>query len=118
MRKLKAFIISIIIVALLGVSAYAGLNYVKKLNENEVIVVSVGSIASDYYTQDTSLDGYITSNVSQTVYQDSDMIVDKVHVSAGDSVKKGDTCGNGIKYCKTAYAEIRNGFVSSGKTSA
>lgn len=90
MRKLKAFIISIIIVALLGVSAYAGLNYVKKLNENEVIVVSVGSIASDYYTQDTSLDGYITSNVSQTVYQDSDMIVDKVHVSAGDSVKKGD----------------------------
>lgn len=90
MRRLKAVIISIIIVSLLGVSIFTGLNYVKEMNQNEVIVVSVGSLASDYYTQDTSLEGYITSNVSQTIYQDNDMIVDEVHVSAGDSVKKGD----------------------------
>ena len=90
MRKLRAVIIGIIIVALLGVSASAGLNYVKELNQKEVMVVSVGSLASDYYTQDTSLDGYITSSVSQTIYQDSDMIVEEVFVSQGDSVKKGD----------------------------
>ena len=90
MRRIKAVIAGIVIVALLGVSISVGLNYVKDMNQTEVMVVSVNSLASDYYTQDTSLDGYITSSVSQTIYQDSDMIVEEILVSQGDSVKKGD----------------------------
>lgn len=90
MRRIKPVIIGIIITALLAAGGYAGLNYMKKMNQTEVLVVSVGSLASDYYTQDTSLEGNITSSVSQTIYQDSDMIVEEIYVSQGDVVKKGD----------------------------
>lgn len=90
MRRLKAVLVGIIIVALLGVSASVGLNYVKEMNQVEVMVMSVDSLASDYYMQDTNLEGNITSSVSQTIYQENDMIVEQIHVSQGDSVKKGD----------------------------
>lgn len=90
MRKIKIAIIVVVIVALLSVSASVGLNYVKEMNQTEVLVVSVNSLASDYYTEDTSLDGTVTTSVSQSVYQDSDMIVEEIYVSTGDAVKKGD----------------------------
>lgn len=90
MRKIKTVIIVVVIVALLGVSASVGLNYIKQQNQTEVLVVSVDNIASDYYTEDTSLEGTVTTSVSQSVYQDKDMIIEEVHVSPGDSVKKGD----------------------------
>lgn len=90
MRKIKTAIIVVVIVALLSVSASVGLNYIKQQNQTEVLVVSVGSLASDYYTEDTSLDGMVTTSVSQSIFQDTDMIIDEVYVDPGDNVKKGD----------------------------
>lgn len=90
MRKIKIAIIIVVIVALLGVSASVGLTYVKEMNQTEVLVVNVSSLSSDYYIEDTSLDGTVTTSVSQSIYQDSDMIVEEVYVSTGDTVKKGD----------------------------
>lgn len=90
MRKIKTVIIVVVIVALLGVSASVGLNYIKQQNQTEVLVVNVGSLASDYYAEDTSLEGMVTTSVSQSIYQDKDMIIEEVHVVPGDSVKKGE----------------------------
>lgn len=53
-------------------------------------VVQVESIASDYYTDDTMLEGNIVTNVTQNVNVDKDMIIKQVYVNEGDSVSKGD----------------------------
>lgn len=90
MRKVKTTVIILAITVLLGGLTVAGLKYIKENNQTEVLVVSVDSLASDYYTEDTSLEGTITTSVSQSVYQESDMIVEAVYFEPGDSVKKGD----------------------------
>ena len=64
--------------------------YFKKNNKETVTVVSVDSIASDYYMDDTTLDGNIVTNVTQNVTVDKDMIVQDLFVQKGDTVKKGD----------------------------
>ena len=53
-------------------------------------VVSVDSLASQYYTDDTSLEGNIATSAVQNVSIDKDMIVQDIYVSKGDTVKKGD----------------------------
>ena len=58
--------------------------------KRQVTVVSVDSIASDYYMDDTTLDGNIVTNVTQNVTVDKDMIVQDLFVQKGDTVKKGD----------------------------
>lgn len=91
MKTYKKVIAGVMVTALIAGAASAGAMYIKKSNEAEVMVVSVGSIASDYYMQDTYLDGTVTSSVSQTVTVDKDMVVKDVAVQKGDTVKKGDT---------------------------
>ena len=46
------------------------------------------SLASDYYMDDTTLDGNIVTNVTQNVTVDKDMIIKDLYVQKGDTVKK------------------------------
>lgn len=91
MSRTKKVVAGVVVTALVIGAGAGGARYIKKANETEVLVVSVGSIASDFYSQNTYLDGNVTSNVSQSVYVDKDMVIQDVPVQKGDSVKKGDT---------------------------
>lgn len=90
MSVVKKILAGVLIVALVGVSGAGALNYIKKSREVEVLVVPVDSLTSDYYMEDTVLDGNITTNVSQNIRVDNDMIVDEMFVSDGDVVSVGD----------------------------
>ena len=50
----------------------------------------MGSIASNWYTPSTTLQGQIVTSVSQNVKMDKDVIIQDVYVQKGDTVKKGD----------------------------
>lgn len=90
MSRVKKVIAGVVVAALIAGAASAGAVYIRKSNETEVMVYNVGSLASDYYSQDTYLDGTVTTSVSQKVNVDNDMIIKDVPVQKGDSVKKGD----------------------------
>ena len=86
----KKIIIGVLIAALIAGSTASGAVYYRRSHQNEVSVVSVDSVASQYYTDDTSLEGNIATSAVQNISIDKDMIVQDVYVSKGDSVKKGD----------------------------
>lgn len=90
MKWLKKCIIIVLVVALLSGAAAGGLFYMKKMNQKEVMVVSVGNITGIYYSNDTTLDGQISTSVSQNVTVDSDMIIENVYVQKGSQVAVGD----------------------------
>ena len=67
-----------------------GAVYYKKSHQKTVSVVSVDSLAGQYYMDDTNLEGNIVTSAVQNVSVDKDMIIKDVYVSSGDAVKKGD----------------------------
>lgn len=87
---IKKVIIGVVVASLVAGGAAGGLSYVKKKNQKEVMVVNVGSIASNWYTPSTTLQGQIVTSVSQNVKMDKDVIIQDVYVQKGDAVKKGD----------------------------
>lgn len=90
MKNAKKIIIGVLITVLAAGSVAGAAVYFKKNNKETVTVVSVDSIASDYYMDDTTLDGNIVTNVTQNVIVDKDMIVQDLFVQKGDTVQKGD----------------------------
>lgn len=90
MKNAKKIIIGVLITVLAAASVAGAAVYFKKNNKETVTVVSVDSIASDYYMDDTTLDGNIVTNVTQNVIVDKDMIVQDLFVQKGDTVQKGD----------------------------
>ena len=90
MKNAKKIIIGVVVVALVAGGAAGGAVYLKSNNKETVGVVSVDSLASDYYMDDTTLDGNIVTNVTQNVTVDKDMIIKDLYVQKGDTVKKGD----------------------------
>ena len=86
----KKIIIGVLIAALIAGGTAGGAVYYRKSHQSEVSVVSVDSLASQYYTDDTSLEGNIATSAVQSITKDKDMIVQDVYVSKGDTVKKGD----------------------------
>ena len=77
--------------AVLVVSGTAGaLTYIKKNNVKEIPVTKVSGLTQSYYVPDTTLEGYITTSVTQNITVDKDMIIKEVFVSQGDSVSVGD----------------------------
>ena len=90
MKNAKKIIIGVVVVALVTGGAAGGAVYLKSNNKETVGVVSVDSLASDYYMDDTTLDGNIVTNVTQNVTVDKDMIIKDLYVQKGDTVKKGD----------------------------
>ncbi len=89
MKIVKRVIVGVLIVALAAGGIYTGLRHVKESKVTEVPVTSVNNLLTDWYSE-TTLDGTITTNVTQNVNMDKDMIIDKIYVSQGDDVKKGD----------------------------
>lgn len=86
----KKIIIGILVVALIAGGTAGGGAYYRKSHQKTVSVVSVDSLAGDYYEDDATLEGNITASAMQNVTVDKDMIIEKLYVSKGDSVKKGD----------------------------
>ena len=89
MKVVKRIIVGVLVAALAAGGIYTGLMHVKESKVTEVPVTSVSNLQTDWYSE-TTLDGTITTNVSQNVNMDKDMIIEKIYVSQGDDVKKGD----------------------------
>ena len=89
MKVVKRIIVGVLIAALASAGIYTGLMHVKESKVTEVPVTSVSNLMTDWYSE-TTLDGTITINVAQNVNMDKDMIIEKIYVSQGDDVKKGD----------------------------
>ena len=89
MKIVKRVIAGVLIVVLAVGGIYTGLRHVKESKVTEVPVTSVSNLQTDWYSE-TTLDGTITTNVTQNINMDKDMIIDKIYVSQGDDVKKGD----------------------------
>ena len=89
MKVVKRIIVGVLIAALASAGIYTGLMHVKESKVTEVPVTSVSNLMTDWYSE-TTLDGTITTNVEQNVNMDKDMIIEKIYVSQGDDVKKGD----------------------------
>lgn len=89
MKVVKRVIVAVLVVALAAGGIYIGLRRVKESKVTEVPVTSVSNLQTDWYSE-TTLDGTITTNVTQNVNMDKDMIIDQIYVSQGDDVKKGD----------------------------
>lgn len=86
----KKIIIGILVAALVVGGTAGGGVYYRQSHQKTVSVVSVDSLAGDYYADDTTLEGNIVASAVQNISVDKDMIIDKVYVSKGDSVKKDD----------------------------
>ena len=86
----KKIIIGILIAALIAGGSAGGAVYYKNSHQKTVSVVSVDSLAGQYYMDDTNLDGNIVTSAIQNITVDKDMIIQEVYVSKGDSVKKDD----------------------------
>ena len=89
MKVVKRIIVGVLIAALASAGIYTGLMHVKESKVTEVPVTSVSNLMTDWYSE-TTLDGTITTNVAQNVNMDKDMNIEKIYVSQGDDVKKGD----------------------------
>ena len=86
----KKIIIGILVAALVVGGIAGGGVYYRQSHQKTVSVVSVDSLAGDYYADDTTLEGNIVASAVQNISVDKDMIIEKVYVSKGDSVKKDD----------------------------
>ena len=86
----KKIIIGILVAALVVGGTAGGGVYYRQSHQKTVSVVSVDSLAGDYYADDTTLEGNIVASAVQNISVDKDMIIEKVYVSKGDSVKKDD----------------------------
>ena len=90
MSKVKKVIIGVVVTALVVSAVGGALVFMRKKNQKEILVASVGSLASDYYSPSTTLDGNVTTSATQNITVDKDMIIEEVYVQKGDTVKKGD----------------------------
>lgn len=90
MGKIKKIIAGVLVVAVAGTGITAGLMRLKKNNEKEIMVTNVSNLIQEYYMPSTTLEGNVTTSVSQNVSLDKDLIVDQVYVAKGDQVKVGD----------------------------
>ncbi|MDO4650669.1 MAG: efflux RND transporter periplasmic adaptor subunit [Eubacteriales bacterium] len=91
MGKVKKVIAGLVAVSLVTGAGVEGLRYIRKVNQPEIMVAKVSEFTTEYFTDDSvSLEGYVTSDISQNVNVDKDLIVDKVYVEQGTEVKKGD----------------------------
>lgn len=86
----KKIIIGILVAALVVGGTAGGGVYYRQSHQKTVSVVSVDSLAGDYSADDTTLEGNIVASAVQNISVDKDMIIEKVYVSKGDSVKKDD----------------------------
>ncbi len=89
---MKKLIITLLCIGIAASGGYYGYSkYQKKKDSKRIVdVVPVQLLTQEYWADEQSLDGTVTSGSSQNVYLDSEKLVKELNVSVGDSVKKGD----------------------------
>ena len=90
LKKIRRVIVTLVILGLVGAAIYAVMLRIKDANQKEALVVPVRSISDSYYMPSTTLEGSLTTNVSQSISFSKDVIVDEVLVEEGDLVEVGD----------------------------
>ncbi|SFB20270.1 Biotin-lipoyl like [Acetitomaculum ruminis DSM 5522] len=87
-KILKAVIITLIIIALIG----GGVGYYINYSNQQLVakVMSVSNLGYEDYESSGTTTGSIKSNKSQSIYLDDDMTLKEVNVKQGDTVKAGD----------------------------
>lgn len=96
MSKLKKWIITLIVLAILAGAGAGGLMVIKQNNIKYVQVAKVSELLEEAYWGDEGItfDGSVTSNLSQTITipatATNDIYLDEIYVSEGDEVKEGD----------------------------
>lgn len=90
MGKVKKFLAVVLSLAVAAGASYGGITYMRRQNTQSVYVVSVDSLAEEYYSEDVALDGTITTNVSQKIRIDKDTVVKDVFVTKGQDVRVGE----------------------------
>ena len=86
-KKIKIAVISGGTVLLLGTGIWFGMKHFRKTT---VPVYSMEELAQEVWGNTTSLEGSVSSNVSQQVRLMDKQIVSEVHVEEGQEVKEGD----------------------------
>lgn len=92
MTAKKKIIISAVSVVVVAGGVFGGykINEARKKSGAVADVVPVSYLNGGYWGNELQLDGIITSGNVQTVKQDSTLLINKIMVSEGDAVKKGD----------------------------
>ena len=106
MKIVKRVIAGVLIVVLAAGGIYTGLRHVKESKVTEVPVTSVSNLQTDWYSE-TTLDGAITTNVTQNVNMDKDMIIDKIYVSEYQSVCRLLTLVTGTSVTLDSFTCLR-----------
>jgi multidrug efflux pump subunit AcrA (membrane-fusion protein) len=88
-RKVTTILIACAVIAVGSVGLAAA---VKKTTggDSRVLVVPVSDLTSGDWGQDMSFSGTISSGTTQRIYPDASRIIQKIEVTEGASVKKGD----------------------------
>ena len=90
MGVFKKLVVGGVVISLAAFGASRGLSMIRNNGKKEVYVVKVSGIEETYYADDTVMTGNITTNISQNISFDRDVIVLDMPVSKGDTVQKGD----------------------------
>lgn len=85
----KKAVISVISVVLVIALVTGGILAAKNANAKTVLVVPVSDMSMGMYNEE-SIEGQIATSVTQKVKLDKDSIIEKVYVSQGDHVRRGD----------------------------
>lgn len=89
MKKRNVIVAVLLAVAVAGgsIGGYYGF---RSMNRPVTMVYAVNELSSGYWGDNMTLDGMITSDVSQNVYLSTEQKVKEVLVKEGDTVKEGD----------------------------
>ena len=88
----KKLIITAVSAAVLTGGIFAGyhINRIRRDSSTTADVYPVSLLSMDYWGDDMSMEGMITSGNVQKVQADEERLIDKILVKKGDTVKKGD----------------------------
>ena len=89
MKKAGMVVISLVVTAALVGGVGYGAYYTMQGKKEPVEVVPVINVNSGYWGDDETVYGTVTSQVAQTITLNEEYQIDKIYVSAGDTVKEG-----------------------------
>ena len=89
MKRAGMIAISLVVTAALGGGVGYGAYYTMQGKKDPIEVVPVVNVNYGYWDDDETVYGTVTSQVAQTITLNEEYQIDKLYVSAGDTVKEG-----------------------------
>ncbi len=89
MKKAGMVVISLVVTAALVGGVGYGAYYTMQGKKDPIEVVPVINVNSGYWDDDEMVYGTVTSQVAQTITLNEEYQIDKIYVSAGETVKEG-----------------------------